>query len=200
MPQTSRPHLNKRQISFVKAHILDGLSIGHSVLKAGYRISSGRIDDASSYGCKLLKQPRIKAFVSKLREKQHGEMVLTANEKRAFLARCLRADLSSGKVDGDLVQEVREEVDKEGNVKRVVKLVSKMDALREDNIMSGDRFQDRQPQASNPFLMIVSLGKSSGPASLLGQSQSVPHTPTLRDASNVIEAEIVSDSTRVNDP
>jgi len=31
--------------------------------------------------------------------------------------------------------------------------------LKEDNIMTGDRFSDRQPQASNPFLFLVTLGK-----------------------------------------
>jgi len=152
----SKP-LNTRQRKFVEFYALKGLSIAESVRRAGYSIASGKIEDASSYGCKLLRQDRVKAYLAKLKEKQFKEDALSFAEKRAFLARAVRADAS--KADPDLVQEVREEVDQMGNVKRVVKLVNKLDALREDNAMSGDRFSDRQPQASNPFLFLVTAFK-----------------------------------------
>jgi hypothetical protein len=176
MPQTKRPHLNKRQIKFVKHHILDGLSIAQSVLKAGYNIKSGRVDDASSYGCKLLKQDRIKAFVSKLREKQFDSVLLTAKEKRAYLARAVRADIRNP--DPDLVQELVETTGEHGTTKRL-KLVSKLDAIKTDNLMAGDNFSDQlDNQQANPFLFLVNFFSPN-------QSQ-LPSTN-----SDVIDAEIV---------
>ena len=174
--------LNHRQKKFVENHILKGLSIAESVFRAGYSINSRRIEDASSYGCKLLKQDRIKDYVRKLKEKSFEKEVLSFAEKRAFLARAVRADASNP--DADLVQEVREEVDAEGNVKRVKKMVSKVACLDLDNKMIGHEFKDREPQASNPFLFIVNLSKSGATLA----------SPSLTSGSPVIEAELVQDS------
>ena len=180
MPQTKRPHLNKRQNKFVKHHILDGLSIAQSVLKAGYKIKSGRVDDASSYGCKLLKQDRIKTFVSKLREKQFDSVLLTANEKRAFLARAVRADIRNP--DPDLVQELVETTGEHGSVKRV-KLVSKLEAINIDNKMAGHSWADRQDQTqTNPFLFLVNFFSPSPSPPVLPGSPNSPALPTVLDA------------------
>lgn len=184
----SKP-LNTRQKKFVDNYVTKGLSIAESVRRAGYSIQSGRVEDASSYGCKLLRQERVKAYVTKLKEKAFNQDALTFAEKRAFLARAVRADASNP--DADLVQEIREEVDSEGRVKRVRKLVGKLEALSLDNKMVGDNFADRTPQASNPFLLIVSLGKT--PA--MGEIKEVTSTIRLPDASrdepSVIDAELV---------
>ena len=148
--------LNTRQKRFIENHILKGMSIAESVRRAGYLISSGRSEDFSSWGCRLLKTPRVADEVRKLREKEFSKNALSFSEKRNFLARVVRSDASNP--DPDLVQEVVETHGEHGSSKRV-KIVSKLEALNIDNKMSGDEFRDRQPQANNPFLFIVSLGK-----------------------------------------
>ena len=160
MNTKSKP-LNLRQRKFVENHILKNMSISESVFRAGYSIASRKVEDASSYGCKLLRQERVKAYVDKLKEKSFEGMALTYKEKRAFLARCVRTSVSAINADSDLAQEVVEEVDAHGNVRRKVKAVDKLRAVEIDNKMSGDNFADREPQNSNPFTLIVAMGKDS---------------------------------------
>jgi hypothetical protein len=184
----SKP-LNTRQKKFVDNYVTKGLSIAESVRRAGYSIVSGRVEDASSYGCKLLKQERVMNYMNKLKEKAFNQDALSFAEKRAFLARAVRADASSP--DADLVQEIREEVDSEGRVKRVRKMVGKLEALSLDNKMVGDNFADRTPQASNPFLLIVSLGKTQGVNEI--KEASIPNRvhDAKREEPSVIDAELV---------
>jgi len=184
----SKP-LNTRQKKFVDNYVTKGLSIAESVRRAGYSTTSGKIEDLSSYGCKLLRQDRVKAYVQRLKEKSFNQDALSFAEKRAFLARAVRADATSP--DADLVQEIREEVDAEGRVKRVRKMVSKLEALSLDNKMIGDNFADRTPQASNPFLLIVSLGKTHGVSEMKDASLPVRLDDTTSAAPGVIDAELV---------
>jgi phage terminase small subunit len=170
--------LTTKQKRFVDNYTLKGMSISESVRRAGYNFKSGKTEDYGSYGCKLLKQDRIVSYVKKLRDKSFEKEALTYAEKRAFLARTVRADLTS-KVDGDLIQELKEEVDSEGNVKRSIKLASKMDAIKEDNKMTHVYEEDKV--ASNPFLFLVTLGKKD--------SDPIASLPSV--SGNVIEAEIV---------
>ena len=153
----SKP-LNTRQKKFVDNYILKGLTIAESVRRAGYSIKSGKVEDAGSYGCKLLKQDRIKTYLNKLKEKEFSKMSLSVEEKRAFLARAVRCDVSSP--DADLIQEVSESSNEHG-VSRKVKVVDKLRALELDSKIAGDFYSDREPQANNPFLFIVSFGKSA---------------------------------------
>ena len=184
----SKP-LNTRQKKFVDNYVTKGLSIAESVRRAGYSTASGKIEDLSSYGCKLLRQDRVKAYVQRLKEKSFKQDVLSFSEKRAFLARAVRADASSP--DADLVQEIREEVDSEGRIKRVRKMVGKLEALSLDNKMAGDNFADRTPQASNPFLLIVSLGKTQGVQEIKDASLPVQLANTPSNAPSVIDAELI---------
>ncbi len=164
----SKP-LNTRQRKFVENYALKGLSIAESVRRAGYSIASGKIEDASSYGCKLLKQERVKTYLAKLKERVFKETALSIAEKRSFLARAVRQDVTSGSIPGDLIQEVREEVDQQGNVKRVVKLVNKLDALKEDNKMTNVYEDDKQ--VSNPFLFLVTLSMGKQSVEVLQQGE-----------------------------
>ena len=155
--------LTSKQKRFVENYILRSMSIAESVRRANYAIKSGRSEDYASLGCRMLKTERVAYAVSKLREKQFAKDLLTFSEKRSFLARAVRQDVTSESIPGDLIQEVREEVDQQGNVKRVVKLVNKLDALKEDNKMTNVYEDDKQ--VSNPFLFLVtlgSMGKQSG--------------------------------------
>jgi phage terminase small subunit len=158
----SKP-LNTRQRKFVENYAIKGMSIAESVRRAGYVISTGRVEDASSYGCKLLRQDRIKTYVQKLKDKKFSQDLLSFNEKRSFLARAVRADANNP--DADLVQEVVEAHGESGSSKRV-KIVSKLEAINIDNKMVGDNYADRSPAVSNPFLFLVTLGKQDGNPSL----------------------------------
>jgi len=168
--------LNTRQKKFVDNYIIKGLSISESVRRAGYSIKSGRVEDAASYGCKLLRQDRVRAYLTKLKEKEFSKNVLTLAEKRDFLARAVRCDVRNP--DADLVQEVSES-ESEGRVSKKVKVVDKLKAVELDSKIAGDFYSDRQPQVSNPFLFIVSLSKQADKTML---------------EQGIIEAEIVSDS------
>jgi phage terminase small subunit len=182
----SKP-LNTRQKKFVDNYVLKGLSIAESVRRAGYSIKSGKVEDASSYGCKLLRQDRVKTYLQKLKDKQFKETALSVEEKRAFLARAVRADASNP--DPDLVQELVENHGENGSSKRV-KLVSKLEAINIDNKMAGDNFADRQDQSQvNPFLFLVQFfSPSPGSAVLPGSAVTAALPP-------VLEAEIVPPST-----
>jgi hypothetical protein len=177
-----RNTLNKRQQLFCQ-YLIEGESQAQSYLKAGFKANT--IQQAGSNAIRLMRTERVSSYLSKLKDIHFTKQALSFAEKRAFLARAVRADAS--KADPDLVQEVREEVDQQGNVKRVVKLVNKLDALREDNAMSGDRFSDRSPQVSNPFLFLVTAFKQGD---ALHQGQRV-QLPAPGPATISIDAEIV---------
>jgi hypothetical protein len=192
--------LTTKQRRFVENYVTKDLSIAESVRRAGYLFKSDRTEDYGSYGCKLLKQDRISSYVTKLREKAFSREALTYSEKRAFISRAIRCPVGELHEGSDLAQEVTITESKEGTTKKI-KALDKARLIEIDNKMAGHDFKDRQPQASNPFLMIVSMGKNAPPASLLGESQSVSSPPILRETSNVIEAEIVSDNPIApNDP
>jgi phage terminase small subunit len=192
----SRP-LNTRQKKFVDNYVTKGLSIAESVRRAGYSTTSGKLEDLSSYGCKLLRQDRVKAYVARLKEKAFKQDVLSFSEKRAFLARAVRTSVDQVGASSDLAQEVVEEVDTSGNVKRKIKVVDKLRALELDNKMSGDNFADRSPQVSNPFTLIIALGKTPAQGQALDDARqaasvgSLPHPSIVMDAEEV-QAEAIS--------
>jgi phage terminase small subunit len=177
--------LNTRQKKFVDNYVIKGLSIAESVRRAGYSIKSGKSEDAGSYGCKLLRQDRVKAYLNKLREKQFSETALSVGEKRAYLARAVRCDVTNP--DADLIQEVSETSNDNG-VSRKVKVVDKLRAIELDSKIAGDFYDDRQAQVSNPFLLIVSLGKTGS----VSQELSATNQAKLTNTSPIIEAELVS--------
>lgn len=158
--------LTTKQQRFVRNHIIKGMSIAESVRRAGYAVKSGRSEDYGSLGCKMLKTDRVASYVTKLKQKAFSADVLSASEKRAFLARAVRANASNP--DPDLVQEMVETHSEHGSVKRV-KLVSKLEAINIDNKMAGDNFADRTGGGVvNPFLFLVSLGKAGNLGELQG--------------------------------
>jgi len=109
-------------------------------------------------------------------------------EKRAFLARAVRADASNP--DPDLVQEYSETANEHGVSKRV-KIVSKLEAINIDNKMAGDYYSDREPQATNPFLFIVGLSKGLPMQQASADAPALPASPALP----VIDADITTAQT-----
>jgi len=153
--------LNSRQKKFIDNYLLKGLSIAESVRRSGYSIRSGRSEDYSSLGCRLLKTPRVADEVEKLRERAFEREALSMAEKRSWLARALRTPVGELHEGSDLAQEVTVTEGKEGTVKRI-KGVDKIRVIEVDNRMAGHDYKDREPQANNPFLFIISLGKTPG--------------------------------------
>jgi hypothetical protein len=147
-----------------------------------------------------MRTERVSSYLAKLKEVLFTKQALSYSEKRAWLAKAVRTPVGELHEGSDLAQEVTITEGKEGT-SRKVKAVDKLRAIELDSKLAGDFYADRTPQASNPFLMIVSLGKSASPAQLVGDAQSVQSPAILRETSNVIEAEIVSDNPIApNDP
>ena len=71
-------------------------------------------------------------------------------------------------------------------------MVGKLEALSLDNKMIGDNFADRTPQASNPFLLIVSLGKTTSVSEIQVAGNPARLDDKQSDASSVIDAELVN--------
>jgi hypothetical protein len=174
--------LNTRQKRFIENHILKGMSIAESVRRAGYLIRSGRSEDYSSVGCRLLKTPRVASEVERLREKSFTKQALTLMEKRAFIGRAIRTPVGELHEGSDLAQEVTIIEGKEGTMKKI-KALDKARLLEIDNKMAGHEFRDREPQANNSFLFLVNLGKAGS----LGSSSQV----SLPSPAPVIEAQAV---------
>jgi len=176
--------LNTRQLKFVKL-IAQGETQAQAHRRAGYRCPT--IEGHGANAIRLLKNERIQLALKKLRDKSFEGMALSVAEKRAFLARAVRADASNP--DPDLVQELVETHGENGSSKRV-KLVSKLEAINIDNKMAGDNYADRQDQSQvNPFNFLVQFfSPSPGSPALPVPSPALPVSP-------VIEAEIVPTST-----
>jgi len=171
--------LNTRQKRFVDNYVIKGLSIAESVRRAGYIVRSDRSEDYSSVGCRLLKTPRVSSEVQKLREKAFEKDALSLAEKRSFLARCVRTPVGELHEGSDLAQELVITEGKEGTSKRV-KGVDKLRAIEIDSKIAGDFYADREPQAQNPFLFIVSLSKTEAQGErILPPSGSVIEAQTL---------------------
>ena len=151
-------------------------NIAQSHRKAGYICPT--IEGHGANGIRLLKSERIQKEITKLKEKSFSREALSYAEKRAFLARAVRTPVGELHEGSDLAQEVTITECKEGTTKKI-KALDKARLIEIDNRMAGHDFRDREPQANNPFLFIVSLGKSAGVASL-----PTSHSP-------VIEAEAV---------
>jgi hypothetical protein len=62
-----------------------------------------------------------------------------------------------------------------------------------DNRMAGDNFADRSPQVSNPFTLIIALGKTAGNTSLMDDARQAVSVGQLPHPPLVIDAELVSD-------
>jgi hypothetical protein len=191
--------LNSRQKKFCQLYVQGETAgnIAQSHRKAGYVCPT--IEGHGGNGIRLLRSERIQKEIAKLREKAFSREALSYAEKRAFLARAVRTPVGELHEGSDLAQEVTITESKEGTTKRI-KGVDRLRALELDSKLAGDFYADRTPQASNPFLLIVSMGKPAS-AGALGESPSVPSPPTLRDHANVIDAEIVEENPIApNDP
>lgn len=168
------PNLTTKQLAYCTLRA-KGENKARSYLLAGYKAANS--EQAGSAACKLEADHRVASYISTLKESSFLQNALTLAEKRAFLARAVRCDVSNP--DADLIQEVSESSGEHG-VSRKLKVVDKLRALELDSKIAGDFYSDRQPQNSNPFLMIVSLSK-----------QATTQPELVSPSQPVIEAELV---------
>jgi hypothetical protein len=189
-----RNTLNKRQQLFCH-YLSEGESQARAYLKAGFKANT--IRQAGSNAIRLMRTERVSSYLAKLKEVHFTKQALTYAEKRAWLAKAVRTPVGELHEGSDLAQEVTITESKEGT-SRKVKAVDKLRALELDSRLAGDFYADRTPQASNPFLLIASMGKPAS-AGALGEAQSVSHPQMLREPAQVIEAEIVEHDI-ANDP
>ena len=190
-PATQKlPSLTTRQLAYCRNRA-EGKSKAISYTDAGY--SAANLEDAGSAACKLEKDHRVITMIQTLKEASFVKDALTFAEKRSYLARCVRTSVDQVGVSSDLAQEVSEEVDASGNVKRKVKVVDKLRALELDNKMSGDNFADRSPQVSNPFAVIIALGKTPAQGQALDDARQAVSVGKLPHPPLVIDAEVIAD-------
>jgi len=185
---TSIPSLTTKQLAYCSLRA-QGENKAQSYLKAGYKASNST--QAGSAACKLEDDHRVSNYISTLRDAGFAKQLLSLQEKRAFLARAVRADVSSP--DADLIQEMVETHGESGSSKRI-KLVSKLEAINIDNKMAGHEWRDSQTtQQTNPFLFLVSLSRQT--ADSLAQLGERHHASTvdvetvaLHDAGDAVES------------
>jgi Terminase small subunit len=179
--------LNRRQQLFCQ-YLAEGESQARAYLKAGFKANT--IQQAGSNAIRLMRTERVMTYLGKIKEIVFKNQVLSFNEKRAIISRMVKAAPSEVGADSPLAQSYTEEVDVQGNVKRKVVLPDKARLIDLDNRMSGDNFADRSPQVSNPFTLIIALGKTPAQGQALDDARqaasvgSLPHPPA-------IEAELV---------
>jgi len=182
-----RNTLNKRQQLFCH-YLTEGDSQAQSYLKAGFKANT--IQQAGSNAIRLMRTERVSSYLAKLKEVQFTKQALTYAEKRSFIARSIRTPVGELHEGSDLTQEVTIIEGKEGMTKRI-KALDKARLLEIDNRMAGHDFKDRQPQASNPFLLIVSLGKTQGVTEMKDAGNPVRLDDKPRAEPSVIDAELV---------
>jgi hypothetical protein len=181
--------LNRRQQLFCQ-YIAEGESQARAYLKAGFKANT--IQQAGANAIRLMRTERVMTYLGKIKEIVFKNQVLSFNEKRSIISRMVKAAPSEVGADSMLAQSYTEEVDVQGNVKRKVVLPDKARLIDLDNRMAGDNFADRSPQASNPFTLIIALGKTPAQGQALDDARQavsvgqLPHPAPL-----VMDAELV---------
>ena len=173
---TSLPSLTTKQLAYC-THRAKGENKARSYLLAGYKAANS--EQAGSAACKLEAANRVASYIATLKESSFLANALTLAEKRNFLARAVRCDISNP--DADLIQELVETQGEQGTTRKL-KVVSKLEAINIDNKMAGDNFSDKHDTGTtNYFQFIVGLSKG---INLTNQQQ-------LGSPSNTIESEII---------
>ena len=127
--------LRPRQARF--AHLVSlGMPTGQAYIEAGY-LRNGKIPDAREamhHGCRLLAEPKVKAYLSHLRETAFLANVLSLAEKRSFLADIVRTPIGKVDINDKLAQGVRY---RDGEMQEL-KMPDKISALKLDAQLAGE--------------------------------------------------------------
>ena len=128
--------LRPRQARF--CHLLSlGMPTGQAYIEAGYLRKDGKIPDAREamhHGCRLLSEPKVKQYLTSLRETAFLANVLSLAEKRSFLADIVRTPVGEVDVNNKLAQGVRY---MKGEMVEL-KIPDKISALKLDAQLAGE--------------------------------------------------------------
>lgn len=116
---------------------------GISDLRAYMAALDANEESANTNAWRLREDEGISARIRELQERAADKVVLSMAERRAFLARVVRANLTSFDFerDGDLLQELQEERigDDRGEIlKRKIKLPGKRECVMDDARLAGE--------------------------------------------------------------
>ena len=143
--------LRPRQARF--CHLLSlGMPTGQAYIEAGYLRKDGKIPDgrdAMHHGCRLLQEPKVKAYYASLRETAFLANVLSLAEKRSFLADIVRTPIGTVDINDKLAQAVRY---KDGEMVEL-KIPDKISALKLDAQLAGE-LVEKSTQVNVGFQLI----------------------------------------------
>lgn len=164
IPKNERP-LNQSQMEFARL-VASGLKQGESYLKAYPRCHSVKSSNTKSQ--LLLSDHRVQAEIRRLQKATETPLTLSVQEKREFLARVVRADVTkidpddpneSNESNGKLLDSVNRSFDKDGNqLKTTVKMVSKIQAIEADNKLAGHNSPEEHNLNVGGGVMLVPMG------------------------------------------
>lgn len=124
-------NLTERQAAFCRAYIQSGnATLAYRESQRGSKPL--KPSTCRSNGYRMLLLPSVQAEIERLRSLSEKEAVLSFTEKRRFLAKIVRTPFSEIGKDSDLCQGYR--VTEGGPV---VSMPDKLEAIREDNRMTG---------------------------------------------------------------
>ena len=153
-PTTSSKPLTPKQRAYCMARA-SGFTQSASYLKAGYNPGTPEASNKNAFN--LEQKTNVREYLKKLRAESFSRDALSLAEKRSILARIARTSPSEVDATSPICQEYSEEIDASGNVKRKVKLPSKIEAIRTDNQMAGHDWKNQQDEETNPFLFLVNF-------------------------------------------
>lgn len=143
--KTTKAELSPQQLAFCD-NIVDGLDQTEAYRLAYPKCKSGHAQSASA----LLRNPKIRAEIQRLRAATESERTLSRQEKREFLASVVRAKVDELDGMSPLIQKkkVKTVTDKDGGTSESIELemMSKSQAIVIDNQMMGDNEPERVEQ------------------------------------------------------
>ena len=125
--------LSVRHERFCQA-IVDGMNAGDAYHAAGYRCTR---DTARANGARLLTNANVRARISKLRGRCEQACQMTREDVIRYLSRAIRTPVSEIGPNDPLAQEVTVDSVGKNIVRTRIKIVSKMDALKQLAAMCG---------------------------------------------------------------
>jgi hypothetical protein len=183
---TALPTLSRKQLAYCTLRA-QGESKSQAYLLSGYKAPD--VQQAGSAACKLEKHPAVSSYLNTIKTSVAVQNVLTVESKRRFLHDIVHANPADPALAGHLIQEIREEVDAEGRVKKVIKLPSKLEAINIDNKMTAV-YSDKSGDAPvNQFQFLIALGRAGNLGELGGPG--VPAIDAVTMPARVDDAEPV---------
>lgn len=129
------------------SYVSQGMPYGRAYQMSGYITKDNA--NADTCGWRLMQKPEIIKYVNKLKEVIWQGEAATFHEKRAILAKVMRAK-GPKDVEGT---EIHQGYDKNGNAT----MPNKLAAIQIDNAMAGDNFADQVTNNTNPFGFLVAV-------------------------------------------